>query len=313
MMTDHVSTRRPHDGHTPEAPTAPPKATATPSWVQMSTTPLQTALSGVGQDHIGPAATLWPTGQQSDATQRAGRYLPQTVCHPQRTRPALAAQAINRYSQPGQTVFDPFIGAGTTVVEAVHAGRRAIGVDIDPRWVELTRHNLAYAHRHGATGSAMILRGDARHLAPVPQRLRGSVDLVLATPPARLHPPGYPARRWINADLLGQLETDLKLSFASWIPLLHPGTTVVLTTRLLHRSQQTLDLTVPIAYAAQWAGLDFVERAAALRVPLRDATWRPQARRVGTRRRHQRPRVVHDDVLIYRVPDVLPTWWRGRR
>src|SRR5690349_1841201 len=102
-----------------------------------SARPLQAALAGIGQDHVGPAATLWPTGQDSDAAQRAGRYLQQTLRHPQRTRPALAAQAIDRYSRPGQTVFDPFVGCGTTVVEAVHAGRHAIGVDIDPRWVEL--------------------------------------------------------------------------------------------------------------------------------------------------------------------------------
>jgi modification methylase len=313
-MSEHTPTPRPRNGgHVSDTPTTPPKTTATPYWVQMSATPLQTALSGLGQGHIGPAATLWPTGQDGDAAQRAGRYLPQTARHPQRTRPALAARAINQYSQPGQTVFDPFVGAGTTVVEAVHARRRAIGVDIDPRWVELAEHNLAYAHRHGATGTAMILKGDARHLGPVPRRLRGSVDLVLATPPTRLYSPGYPARVWTNADLVGQLETDLKLAFASWIPLLHPGTTVVLTTGLLHRCHQTLDLTVPIAYAADWAGLDFVERAAALRIPLRDATLRQPARRARTHGRHQRPRVVHDDVLIYRVPDILPTWWRGRR
>ncbi|WP_204009966.1 TRM11 family SAM-dependent methyltransferase [Virgisporangium aurantiacum] len=277
-----------------------------------SAAPLQAAISGIGQDHIGPVATLWPTGQDSDAAQRTGRYVPQTQCHPQRTRPALAAQAIERYSRPGQTVFDPFVGSGTTVVEAVHAGRRAIGVDIDPRWVELTERNLDHARRHGATGTAMIVRGDARHLQPVPRRLRGAVDLVLATPPIRLHPPpGYPARRWSNADLVGQLETDLKLSFASWIPLLHPGTTIVLTSRLLHRAHQMLDLTVPIAYAAEWAGLDLVERVAALNVPIRDTSrLRPITR---SRRRASRPRVIHDNVLVYRVPDVPPTWWRGRR
>src|SRR4051812_17203823 len=108
-MTGHTtSPRHPDDGHTPVAATPAPRATATPSWVQMSTTPLQAALGGIGQAHIGPAATLWPTGQDSDAAQRTGRYLPQTVRHPQRTRPALVAQAISRYSQPEQTVLDPF-------------------------------------------------------------------------------------------------------------------------------------------------------------------------------------------------------------
>jgi hypothetical protein len=86
----------------------------------------------------------------------------------------------------------------------------------------------------------------------------------------------------------------------------------VLTARLLHRAHQLVDLTVAIAYATEWAGLDFVERVAALRVPVRDANHR--TRPATRKRRHvRRPQVVHDDVLVYRVPDVLPTWWRGRR
>jgi modification methylase len=72
-----------------------------------------------------------------------------------------------------------------------------------------------------------------------------------------------------------------------------------------------LDLTVPIAYAAGWAGLDLIDRAAALRAPVRDTHHRPRPAR--KRRGRPRPRVVHDDVLIYRVPDPPPNWWRGRR
>jgi tRNA G10 N-methylase Trm11 len=71
-------------------------------------------------------------------------------------------------------VFDPFVGSGTTVVEAAYAGRRAIGVDIDPRWVELTQLNIGYVHCHGATGAGMIVRGDARHLSPSPSSPRSS-------------------------------------------------------------------------------------------------------------------------------------------
>jgi hypothetical protein len=233
------------------------------------------------------------------------------VQHPQRTHPALAAHAIARYSQPGQTVFDPFVGCGTTIVEAVYAGRRGIGVDIDPRWSELTELNIGYAHQRGATGEALLSRGDARHLPPMRRRMRGNIDLVVATPPARLYPLRDPARQCSNADLVRQLETDLKLSFVSWIPLLHPGTIVVLTSRLQPRAHQLLDLTVPITYAAGWAGLDLIDRAAALRTPLRDTHHRP---RPTTRKRpsRPRPRVVHDDVLIYRVPDQPPTWWQGR-
>ena len=311
-MTDRIPLQPPVGGHTCDPATAAPRSAATPSWVQMSTTPLHTALGGVGQEHIGPATTVWPTGQESDAAQRAGRYLSETLRHPQRTLPAVAAQAISRYTEPGQTVFDPFVGGGTTVVEAIYAGRRAIGADIDLRWLDLTIRNVRYAHHHGATAAALVGHKDARHLGAVPRRMRGSVDLVVATPPVRLDPPTNPARPGSNADLVGQLEIDLKLALRAWTPLLHPGTVVVLTTRLLHRSHQTLDLTVPIACAADWAGLDFVERVAALRTPLRDAQRHPQPRTAG-RRRGRRPRAVHDDVLVYRVPDVAPTRWRRHR
>jgi hypothetical protein len=126
-----------------------------------------------------------------------------------------------------------------------------------------------------------------------------------------MEPLGYTARRWSYADPVGRLAGDLKVTFASWTALLHPGTTIVLVTRLLHRAHQTLDLTVPIAHAAQWSGHDLVERVAALRVPVRDPHHRPRPI-TRTPRCGGRPRIVHDDVLVYRVPDELPTWWRSR-
>lgn len=40
-------------------------------------------------------------------------------------------QAIQEYSKPGQTVFDPFCGSGTTLVAGLLLGRRVWGSDID--------------------------------------------------------------------------------------------------------------------------------------------------------------------------------------
>ena len=82
-MSDHTEPPRgTYDGHTPDPGVSAPRAAATPAWVHTSAAPLQAALAGIGCDHIGAAATLWPTGQDSDAAQRAGRYLPQTLRHP---------------------------------------------------------------------------------------------------------------------------------------------------------------------------------------------------------------------------------------
>lgn len=39
---------------------------------------------------------------------------------------------IEAYTRPGETVLDPFMGSGITVVEALKAGRRCIGLDLNP-------------------------------------------------------------------------------------------------------------------------------------------------------------------------------------
>jgi DNA modification methylase len=59
--------------------------------------------------------------------------------------PAIARSAIEAYTAPGDTVVDPMCGVGTTLVEAVHLGRDAVGVEYEPRWAELAVANLAHA------------------------------------------------------------------------------------------------------------------------------------------------------------------------
>lgn len=42
----------------------------------------------------------------------------------------------------GDIVLDPFVGTGTTVVAAKKLGRKFIGIDIDPKYVEITNRKL---------------------------------------------------------------------------------------------------------------------------------------------------------------------------
>lgn len=51
--------------------------------------------------------------------------------YPARFSPAFVAATIEAFSAPGDLVLDPYMGGGTTIVEALAAGRRAVGCDLN--------------------------------------------------------------------------------------------------------------------------------------------------------------------------------------
>jgi hypothetical protein len=279
---------------------------ATPAWIHTSTKPLKAALRRTGQEHIGPAATLWPFGQVTDTAARAGRYLPDTSRHPQRTRAALTTHVIARYGRPGQVVLDGFVGSGTTMVEAVYAGRHAVSVDQDVRWVDLSVRALA--REHGATGNALVLCVDTRDLSPIPRRLHQRVDLGLATPPRQFKRNDLTGRAddATNHRRTGRRHANRDQLDTRAAPRHHPRVHQPAHTRrrLPARSPAA------IAATARRTGLQLIERAAALRVPVREAAS-STANRCRARKRRGVP-VVHDDVLIHQAPSATPRGRRGR-
>lgn len=52
--------------------------------------------------------------------------------YPAKFFPELPRWLIQKYSHKGEVVLDPFMGSGTTNLEALLLGRRTIGVDVDP-------------------------------------------------------------------------------------------------------------------------------------------------------------------------------------
>ncbi len=91
--------------------------------------------------------------------------------------PYIPRNLILRYSTEGDTVLDPFVGGGTTAVEAKLTNRNFIGFDINPEAVELSRKKCEF--EFDTTATTQIDVADVRKL-PLKDN---SVDLICAHPP----------------------------------------------------------------------------------------------------------------------------------
>ena len=63
--------------------------------------------------------------------------------HPTAKPLPLVSDFVGLFSDPGETVLDPFAGSGTTLVAAKQAGRKAIGVELDEGYCEVIAKRLA--------------------------------------------------------------------------------------------------------------------------------------------------------------------------
>ena len=101
-------------------------------------TPLQKALSILTKDEM---QTWWRSiwTDIRGASTRTG--------HPAPYPPTLAERLIRMFSFAGDTVFDPFLGTGSTTVAAIAAGRNSDGIEIDAEYLDLAKVNIESAIR----------------------------------------------------------------------------------------------------------------------------------------------------------------------
>ncbi|WP_441246977.1 TRM11 family SAM-dependent methyltransferase [Kitasatospora sp. McL0602] len=146
---------------------------------------------------------------------------------------------IAELSKPGDLVFDPFAGWGTTLVAAAAEGRRGIGIEVNPERAEQARQWLkAYPGQEMHTG-------DARK----PPLEPGSVDLVLCDLPyfgtnldtdAVADGQFYALREY--DDYLGALDE----AFAAIAAVMRPGAHAVIAVQ----NRRIADRFVPLAWDA---------------------------------------------------------------
>ena len=79
-----------------------------------------------------------------------------TGLHPTEKPRRLMSEIVADFTNPNQTILDPFMGSGTTGVAAVMAGRRFIGIEQNPEYFELACKRLTDAQRQGSLFSREV-------------------------------------------------------------------------------------------------------------------------------------------------------------
>jgi site-specific DNA-methyltransferase (cytosine-N4-specific) len=92
--------------------------------------------------------------------------------------PQIPRQAIELYAKPGDVVLDPFMGSGTTLVEAARLGHDSWGTDINPLAVKIAQAKTAPINASALTDFIAWLEVAAarpeRHLADTAALFEGS-------------------------------------------------------------------------------------------------------------------------------------------
>jgi site-specific DNA-methyltransferase (adenine-specific) len=63
--------------------------------------------------------------------------------HPTAKPLSLLKELVSLFTDPGETILDPFMGSGTTLRAAKDLGRKAIGIEIEEKWCEVAAKRMS--------------------------------------------------------------------------------------------------------------------------------------------------------------------------
>lgn len=108
--------------------------------------------------------------------------------HPAKFPETLVQEFIQFFTKEGQTIFDPMVGTGSSMVAALRSGRNSIGIELNKKYVEITHH--AIKDERVTLGlsaqelTCQVIHGDAsRAQEYFTQYDLAPVDYIITSPP----------------------------------------------------------------------------------------------------------------------------------
>jgi DNA modification methylase len=149
----------------------------------------------------------WLKFQKSWFIHNPPRRSKNVLRHPGKFPESLAQEFIEFFTKPGQIVFDPMAGVGSSLVAALRVGRHSYGIELNDSYAEIARQALeaerADLGESAASLVSTMITGDAAHASQLAiQHNLPPVDYVITSPPYwdMLHAAGAATQRQRRQD-----------------------------------------------------------------------------------------------------------------
>jgi modification methylase len=215
------------------------------------------------------------------------------------------------------------------LVEAAALGRRCIGVELEERWVAVTRANLRHALPATQRRLARVCRGDARRLDTLLKQLAGQVDLIVVSPPYSCEAGVIDKQAWLGGTRLCDAATlnystdtgnighargepyrlAMSAIYRQCFGALRPNGLLVTVTKNMRADGRLIDLVSTTIELTRAVGLGYLQHNIALHAGVREGRLvpRPSFWQLNQTQRAQQSGlplhlIAHEDALVFVKP-----------
>lgn len=124
-------------------------------WVKPDSTPqLNGQMPAMGYESMplawcGEGHSRWNAGGKRGVYTHLTNQRDRDGRHPTEKPIPLMRELLADFTNPGQTILDPFAGSGTTGVACAKMGRKFIGIDLDPKYFDVACERIEKAYAQG--------------------------------------------------------------------------------------------------------------------------------------------------------------------